>query len=319
MVPVDALAGTIPIARAPQVGNPLGHTSPQHCHRVAWAPMNLPALIVDHPMSPPPPEPPPLDPLPCPPGCLLDNLAGRWSPPLVIVDLSYNLGPNMSATDLSKLIPTHDSVTHVVCTPRVCGLHGDDHSSITICCVNSAPDQMVDGSSNVCVTGDLGSLLDVSNINPISILVALEGSPTTYDDCITMRGVVSLSLSNGTTYYQPCYYCPNMVETIISPAAVLASSNVFYSWTQEGFRDPTIPGSLHFNSHDGLLSMHFPLSCRDRLYYCNTDVYTVDQDPVWLATHRTLTRTPTPPPHQPPSKFVPTTRAQQVESEVWAV
>ena len=147
MVPVDALAGTIPIARAPQVGNPLGHTSPQHCHRVAWAPMNLPALIVDHPLSPPPPEPPPLDPLLSCRDASWTTLAGCRSPPLVIVDLSYDLGPNMSATDLSKLIPTHDSITHIMCTPRVCGLRGDNRSSIMICHINSAPDQMVDGGS----------------------------------------------------------------------------------------------------------------------------------------------------------------------------
>jgi hypothetical protein len=35
---------------------------------------------------------------------------------------------------------------------------------------------MVDGGSNVCVTGDIGSLLDVIDINPIPILVAIEGS-----------------------------------------------------------------------------------------------------------------------------------------------
>jgi hypothetical protein len=108
-----------------------------------------------------------------------------------------------------------------------------------------------------------------------------------------------------------------MVETIISPAAVLASSDVFFSWTQEGFRDPTIPGSLCFTSHDGILSMHFPLRYRDGLYYCDTNVYTVDRNPVRPTCARTNaipTRTQT---HRPAPKFVPTTRARQVESEVW--
>jgi hypothetical protein len=68
-----------------------------------------------------------------------------------------------------------------------------------------------------------------------------------------------------------------MVETIISPDGVLASSDVFYSWTPEGFKDPLLWGSIRFTSHDILLSMFFPLSCRDALYYCNTDVYTIDQ------------------------------------------
>ena len=72
-------------------------------------------------------------------------------------------------------------------------------------------------------------------------------------------------------------------------------------------------------SHDGLLSMHFPLRYRDGLYYCDTDVYTVDRDPVRPTCARTTafpTRTQT---HRPAPKFVPTTRARQVESEVWAL
>ena len=133
---------------------------------------------------------------------------------------------------------------------------------------------MVDGGANVCVTGDIESLLDVTDIDPISISVAIEGSASSFDDCITKWGVFPLSLSDGTTYFQTCYYCANMVETIISPAAVLTSSDVFFSWTQEGFYNPTIPGSLRFTSHDGLLSMHFPLRYHDGLYYCDTDVYT---------------------------------------------
>ncbi len=166
---------------------------------------------------------------------------------------------------------------------------------------------MIDGGLNVCVTGDLGSLLDVVDIDPITISVALEGSLTSYDDCITKQGLLPLPLSDGMTYYQPCFYCTNMVETIISPAAVLASSDFFYSWTQEGFWDPTILGSTRFSSHDGLVSMHFPLSCIDGLYYCKTDVYTVDQKPVRV--HRTKTASSGPALHRPPSRFTPTTQA----------
>jgi hypothetical protein len=118
---------------------------------------------------------------------------------------------------------------------------------------------MIDNGSNVCITGDLGSLLDVVNIEPITILVALEGSFKLYDDCITKRGLLPMSLSDGTTYYQTCFYCTNMVETIIFPAALLASSNVFFSWTQEGFKDPSLPGNIRFSLHNGLATMSFPL------------------------------------------------------------
>ncbi len=118
------------------------------------------------------------------------------------------------------------------------------------------------------------------DIEPITILVALEGALELYDNCITKQGLLPLSPSNVTMYYQTCFYCANMVEMIISPAAILASSNVFYSWTQEGYKDRTLPGSLQFTNHDGLLSMYFPLWCQDGLYYCNTDGYTVDRDPI---------------------------------------
>jgi hypothetical protein len=64
--------------------------------------------------------------------------------------------------------------------------------------VTATTNQMIDGGSNVCVTGDIGSLLDMVDIKPITILIALEGSPTLYDNCITKQGLLPLLLSNGT-------------------------------------------------------------------------------------------------------------------------
>jgi hypothetical protein len=190
---------------------------------------------VTHPDPPPPPEPPPVDPLPCPPGCILEHITGQVSQPSIIVDLSYDAENQTSATNLAPLTSTPDSVTHVVCTPRVCGLRGDSMSSVTICTIKRGPDRMVDGGANVCVTGDIGSLLDVTDIDPIPISVAIEGSASSFDNCITKRGVLPLSLSDGTNYFQMCYYCANMVETIISPAAVLASSDVFSAGRKKDF------------------------------------------------------------------------------------
>ena len=60
----------------------------------------------------------------------------------------------------------------------------------------------MDGGSNICVTGEVGLLLDVVDVPPSTISVALEGVPTSFDDCITKKGLLPLSLSNGTTYYQ---------------------------------------------------------------------------------------------------------------------
>jgi hypothetical protein len=40
-------------------------------------------------------------------------------------------------------------------------------------------------------------MLDVVGINPIAISVALKGAPTSMDDCITKRGLLPPTLSDG--------------------------------------------------------------------------------------------------------------------------
>jgi hypothetical protein len=61
---------------------------------------------------------------------------------------------------------------------------------------------MINGSSNVCVTGSLNILLDVEDITPIDILVALYGTPSYMDDRIMKHGLLPLTLLDGTIYYQ---------------------------------------------------------------------------------------------------------------------
>jgi hypothetical protein len=208
----------------------------------------------------------------------------------------------------------------VVCSPRVCGLRGDS-SSIKTWTTTQDTSNLIDGGSNICVTGELGLLLDVMDVAPFKISVALKGNPSSFDDCITKQGLLPLSLSDGTTYYQTCFYCVNMVETIISPLAILASSNVFVQWTQEGFKDRTIPGRIRFSSHDGLLNMCFQLECHNGLYFCSTNIYTVNPDPLHICCLRATVATPLPDavPHWPKAKYVPVSSTQQLESEVWAL
>jgi hypothetical protein len=124
----------------------------------------------------PPAEPPPQSAIQAPPGLVFDTFYRPMSPTSVKVDLytgtvDASCPPNV--TDIS------DSVTHVICEPRVCGLHGDSSSAVTL-----REDPLVDGGSNICVTGDLGILLDVVDIQPISI--------SSLDDCITKEGLLPL-------------------------------------------------------------------------------------------------------------------------------
>jgi hypothetical protein len=206
------------------------------------------------------------------------------------------------------------SVTYVSASHRVCGLTSTDTSSVRLVPPdNSCP--LIDGGSNICVTGNTNLLVDSVDIPPVTISVALEGGLSSFNDTITKQGLLLLTVLDGTTYFQPYYYCANMVETIISPTAVLASSDLYF-WTQIGCKDPAAPGSLTFTSRDGRLSLTFDLEYRSSLYYYTLDVFTLDADPICNFCNCTVT-TRAPGVCCTPSKFSPTSKARQVESELW--
>jgi hypothetical protein len=123
-------------------------------------------------------------------------------------------------------------------------------------------------------------------------------------------------------YWQDCYYSKNAVKTIISPQAIVDSSDVFQSWHQLGYHigDPT-PGRIRFDSHDGLVGVSMTLVHHEGLHYCPTDVYTLDHTlATWfsLAVQRVTRKDVNAPVKGPArSRFVPTTKAKQVESEEW--
>jgi len=158
----------------------------------------------------------------------------------------------------------------------------------------------------------------VVSIPPLPILVATTSGSISLDDCCTKRGFIPLTLADGSVYYQPCYYCKNATETIISPEAILAASDTLVHWTQEGHKDDA-PGRIRFTSDSGLYSISLDLEKRDGLYYCPTDVFTVDRDPVRPSLPR-LRRVATPSPSSGPrrsKRYVPVTRDSLTESEVW--
>jgi hypothetical protein len=264
----------------------------------------------DRPTVLSPPDPPPLSCLDdFPPGSLAHEFIHPFTP--TVKYIGYHDTPKCLHLSSSPL----NSAIHMVRSPRVCGINSNDTILVTVTPMgDTCP--LIDGGSNICVTEDLNLLVDLIDTPPVAISVALDGAPLPCDDTITKRGLLPLTLSDGTTYYQPCYYCANMIETIISPAAVLATSDQFFYWTQVGCKDPTMPGSLHFTSRDGGLSMTFDLEYREGLYHCTTDVYTVGVDPAQARCHCTVAPK-VPDVRRTPSKFSPTSKAQQVESEVW--
>ena len=107
------------------------------------------------------------------------------------------------------------------------------------------------------------------------------------------------------------------METIISPQAILASSDVLVNWTQTGHKDGS-PGMIRFDSDSGLFSIAMCLEYRDGLYYCPTDVFTVDRDPVRCnapVIHRALV---SPDPITRRYKdYIPVSHNRLTESELW--
>ncbi len=192
------------------------------------------------------------------------------STPYRLPDLGYNP---------STYVP-FESISQVIGLPRVCGLTGNNASFARVMCAAITTDasdnpSLMDGGTNIFIMGILGLLVDVVSIPPIPISFATTSGSISVDDCCTKQGLIPLTLSNGSIYYQPCYYCKNAVETIISPEAIMAASDTLVHWTQEGYKGSD-PGSIHFSSESKLYSITLKLEKRDGLYYCPTDTYTID-------------------------------------------
>ncbi len=177
---------------------------------------------------------------------------------------------------------------------------------------------LMDGGANICITGILSLLVDVVSIPPLPILVATQSGKILLDDCCTKRGLLPLTLADGSMYHQTCYYCKDAVETIISPEAIIVGSDTLVHWTQSGHKGNK-PGLMRFSSDSGLYSITINLRKRDGLYYCPTDVFTVDRNPGW-PNHPTICHAAAPPPTTLPQqnwKFMPVSSNCLTESEVW--
>jgi hypothetical protein len=157
------------------------------------------------------------------------------------------------------------------------------------------------------------------DVPPFIFSIGHGGGTPNIDDCCTKRGLLPLPLVDGSLYYQPCYYCKNATETIISPESVVDASDTFISWHQSGHKGG-LPGSICFEISSGLLSMTLHLQSISGLYYCPLDILTVDDNPIcpYLLVLKVALNTPIP--HlRAPSKFTPVSKDHQLESEVWSL
>jgi hypothetical protein len=118
-----------------------------------------------------------------------------------------------NATDCAPSVS--DSIVRIVTNPQEFGLRQD---SLSLICIRRRLHSLVDGSTNICITGNLSILLSVKDIPPMSIMVAASGKAS-LDDCCTKQGYLPLTLPDpGQNYYpppgSPCIQqCIHIVDT----------------------------------------------------------------------------------------------------------
>jgi hypothetical protein len=262
-----------------------------------------------------------------PQGSIMDpSLLVRPASPTTPFEFPFDVPHSTPLPGFGDYVPheaTMESVTRVVGLPRVFGLKGDELSYAKVTRAAIPMDaidnpSLMDGGANICITGVMSLLVDVETIPPLPISVATKSGSISLDDCCTKRGLIPLQLSDGSVYYQPCYYCKNATETIISPEAIVAASDTLVHWTQQGHKGDA-PGCIRFTSDSGLYSISLVLEKRDGLYYCPTDVFTVDRDPIrhGLPVIRRVAAPDPPPIPRRSKRYIPVTPDSLTESEVW--
>jgi hypothetical protein len=165
-------------------------------------------------------------------------------------DMAEDLYCDFNVDDGLPLPLLMHSVMKVVGLPQVCCLN--HHDNLVVQVLRAATNynkfdiwSLIDGKANICITGLLNLLVKVVTITPLPISVATKKGGISLDDCCTKRGLLPLTLADGSVYYQTCYYCKNAVKSIITLQAILAASDVLIWWTQTGHKDGS-PGIILF-------------------------------------------------------------------------
>jgi hypothetical protein len=159
----------------------------------------------------------------------------------------------------------------------------------------------MDGGANICITNNITNLINAKPIVLFPLLVATTGPPLSHDKCCMMKGLLALLVSSDNTFYQPCFYCKNTTETIISPNAILASNTHLDIWIQIRHKGDK-PGTIYFSGPLDLDTFTLSLMKHDRLYYCPMDPSIAppltEVGPTAIAFH-TVLATLAAPTHQP--------------------
>ncbi len=136
-----------------------------------------------------------------------------------------HISPPLSTTDSAS--PFRDTLlelSHDCLFPCLSYMH--------VCVEPTASSSLADGSANVCITNNPMLLVDVIDIDPIPLGMAV-GNKSTSLFC-THKGFLSMPLLDSSIHYQPFLVCLDAMDTILSPGHIINNNHKFAYWCQEG-------------------------------------------------------------------------------------
>ena len=96
---------------------------------------------------------------------------------------------------------------------------------------------MADTGANVCMSPYTDALMDVHNIPPVPVGLAVETNNTQDIAYCKQMGYLPIPRLDNTIHLQPVLSNADATDFIISPEAILQASDDFYMYTQKGYKD----------------------------------------------------------------------------------
>ena len=136
---------------------------------------------------------------------------------------------------------------------------------------------LADSGANCCMTANKELLKNLRKLEaPITIGVAVcDNGPIKSSAECTHVGDLTIKCDNGETVITECFYNPYASDTIISPQAIIDSSDEYTIWKQIG-RKFGKPGQLSFIGPESTKTI--TLQQRDGLYFINSETYQIIDD-----------------------------------------
>ena len=209
-------------------------------------------------------------------------------------ETSYSDDSSVDSSDTYPWDDEHnicDTVYAINAQSRVCAIHqADAHLVHHITKVNTS-DNLADTGANINMGNNLSALVDVVDIKPFTVSLALDSQGKMESLQCTKKGKLPLSCTNGSIHYTTMFYNTDATDMIISPQAICDDSNgLLVTWMMKGTTTGN-DGRLEMTSSSSLYSIVLPLTKLHGLYYCKSDTFQCNETPYSI--HSVSTKTST--------------------------